>query len=558
MAAKVDVKTLGYSGVMIDQNQYDPNLPDDSLRSAQNATHDPTSGFGGGLRKRPGLRQFNKAYAGGPILGGIPMQVAGTGGAPVAPTTASVDDPTGSPAGAGNSTGAPGASTGGSGASGGTGGVPSAGAGLFNGGTPIYNGARLMIVGRANNFNPGGGNGLADSNGWYMVRGDWATALAAQQQNATPGPPDGYGPTGVNYPPTALFSGLWGRSSVFDASTGYLFYPLSHYRSPQSGTPNGLLTTSIRKTNGATDVLVTTLPINESVIYAMILSDDGSSLFVGVRSTTSANVGAVYKVDKQTGNITTLNYRTDQIFPGAPFCLSTFIGKLFIGEWQQSGNELISSGNAQIDGTPVQDNTQPIAIDNGFTPSLGGAGVSCMIAFPKADLFNQCLFAGMATNGAAYSQVWVRQRAGVGVSGSGWAASLTPSDSAAVAGNAVVSFCEFNGKLYAAWRNGGTGHNANIYQFTPTFANKAADGGWNGSGTWTSVYSIGQGTAQFTWYLVTDGNYLYAIGGSEGTTNSNQAVFTPDGVNWTDKSSVIFGHGANDDTPLPIIFFVNQ
>ena len=104
---KLSVYTLGYTGVVIDFNTLDPSVPVDALTLAQNVLSDNRAGHMGGIRKRPGLKIFNLVNAGAAILGGIPMPVAGFGGAPSSGgggNTGDVDD--GSSVGTGSGIGA--------------------------------------------------------------------------------------------------------------------------------------------------------------------------------------------------------------------------------------------------------------------------------------------------------------------------------------------------------------------------------------------------------------------------------------------------------------------
>src|SRR5258706_2903879 len=108
---KISIFTLGHTGVVIDPNSQEPTVPQDALALAQNAGPDPRAGRGGAIRKRPGLARFNIAYAGGVILGGIPMPVAEFGGAPVSGGGAIVgtgDADDGTSIGTGDMTGRPG------------------------------------------------------------------------------------------------------------------------------------------------------------------------------------------------------------------------------------------------------------------------------------------------------------------------------------------------------------------------------------------------------------------------------------------------------------------
>src|SRR5712664_3687152 len=108
---KISIFTLGHTGVILDPNSQDPNVPQNALANAQNAGPDPRQGRGGAIRKRPGLARFNMLAAGGVILGGIPMPVAEFGGAPSSGGGAFVgtgDTTDGTSVGTGNMTGAPG------------------------------------------------------------------------------------------------------------------------------------------------------------------------------------------------------------------------------------------------------------------------------------------------------------------------------------------------------------------------------------------------------------------------------------------------------------------
>lgn len=549
------VYTLGHSGVIIDAAPTEPTLPLDVLTNSQNAIHDPKEGHLGALRKRAGFSKFNIAYAGGPILGGITMPVLGTGGAPAQSPFDGVNNPTGSTAGAGSGSGGAGSSTAGSGGSSSN---PLTGASLFNGGKIINGGGPLVAVGRFDSF----------GNGWYVNKPDLSATDTAFRPASSP-QPAATNTTGVPYPPTATFTGAYGKPCVFDPSTAYLFYAEDHAISSSA-------TTSIRKTNGIVDTLVANLAAGTRIIYCMCLSDDGSSLFVGTRDSTGGT-GALYRVDKQTGSSTLVVLRGDQSFPGTPYCISTFNGKLWVGEWLQSGNDVGNPQNTQIDAAASQNpaqsstpllNTSPSILVNGdisqqlqvdkvFAPSGGGIVTTCLVAFPKADSVNQILFAGQANVSTTFAQVWARQRTGIG-DPNGWAASLTPTSGAgAKAGNIFHSLVEFNGKLYVSFRN--PNDIARIYALTPDFTQLATDGGWNGSGTWNIVYSVTQaGTFNAYWTLWTNGAYLYALSGSvTGGTNENNALVTTDGLTWTDESAN-FPHSPNTDNIVPYFIALNQ
>lgn len=69
---KIDLRGLGLFGVNVDKDPL--MLGDQELRKAQNAIHDPL-GVNEGLRKRPGLLEFNTSNLGGIILGGMGVPI---------------------------------------------------------------------------------------------------------------------------------------------------------------------------------------------------------------------------------------------------------------------------------------------------------------------------------------------------------------------------------------------------------------------------------------------------------------------------------------------------
>lgn len=188
--SRIGIYTLGHTGVIVDPNFLEPLLSDDSMQFAQNATHEPQAEHGGGIRKRQGLQQFNAVSLGGAILGGIPMPVAGTGGAPAPAGTTTIDDPadasgtdgTGSSVGTGNGTGAPGAtSDGGAASTSGSSGASAFGGGAAGSGT-VFSGRRLLIIGRDD-----GTNGGQIGEGWYKTSALYGTDTPVSL--TSPGPP---------------------------------------------------------------------------------------------------------------------------------------------------------------------------------------------------------------------------------------------------------------------------------------------------------------------------------------------------------------------------------
>lgn len=234
MADGIKLYTLGQLGVIIDPNPLSPSLPVDSLRNAQNATHDPRRGRGGALVKRQGLIQFNINSAGGAILGGIAMPVAGTGGAPVVAASAGFpgftgDTSTGTAAGAGSQVTAAGTVTLGTGAPGNTtGGAPrygSGGAAGFNGGATLFNGARLVNIGFIDNTDSNAGG-----EGWFVT--------SAGVNNSASIAPAGATAPGVIYsfPPTTVFPTVVGLPCAFYGVNGYFYYANAHTQHTSAST----------------------------------------------------------------------------------------------------------------------------------------------------------------------------------------------------------------------------------------------------------------------------------------------------------------------------------
>ena len=71
------VYAFGIQGVNIDSDPI--SLQDQELRLAQNTISD-VLGEDSGVRKRPGLNQFNTEDTGGIILGGISVSITSAGG----------------------------------------------------------------------------------------------------------------------------------------------------------------------------------------------------------------------------------------------------------------------------------------------------------------------------------------------------------------------------------------------------------------------------------------------------------------------------------------------
>lgn len=570
---KIQVYTLGRTGVMVDPQPFDLSLPDDALRLSRNATHDPRSARMGALRKRPGFAKFILASLGGAILGGIPMPVAGTGGAP-----ASSSGGGGVPGSEGGTGAAPGTSSGagdGTGAAGGTSSGGSAaytpvGAALFNGGSSIFSGARLIVIGRTDNTVAGGRLGT----GWYVTSKQVANAANSL---TTPGPPG----TVYSYPPTTIFTTLYGQPYLFDANLKALYYAAAHTQT--AGTQS-----TIRKTNGAVDNLFATIPWNTasngSAYYAtgdasstitnerqaiMWMADGPDNLiYLTVKDKASGqssdsiatNVGRIYQLDRTTGELSIVwPYSEGVLYQAFPFAICRFNGITFWSTLPISSSEITVDANTVVNASTIAGSQFGEFQDVLISGTQNGQFGSCFLAFPAADPTNQRLYMGFGCNQTTpvFPQVFSRDRQPAGTA-SAWRAESTPLGSGGVGGAGPVNgqywvnFAEFNGKLYASYYNPGT-YTA-IFQFTPIFNTAASDGHWDGSGTWAMVYHNSGTVVPFR--LFADSGVIYAFGWLA-PGSSHLALQSVDGSSWNDVSGNI-GQFSNQSYPLPIFAGFDQ
>lgn len=538
MGGNIKVYTPGRSGVNVDTDPF--LLQDDELQVAENCYHDPTNKHGGALRKRRGLLKFNSVAAGGVILGGITMAVAGAGGAAAATGTGL----TGDDAGSGDGTGAPGATLDGASIS-----YPAPGSAIFGGGA-LFAGARIIAVGRDNNAS-GDNRGI----GWYVTSKGFAdTALAV----TTPGPPGG------NYHlPSVLFPNTHGLPMAFVESTGYLYYAAAHDQIISAGTS---AVATIRKTNGGIDTLVATIPgatvaaafsngnvstgQNRVVINWLHLGYDGY-IYVAVQdkvggSDGAGNYGRVFKMSLS-GSLTELPQNSATT--GVPYCVAYFNGHVYWGDFLKNSSGAVSATLTQASITRVSSDLLLAVTD--FGPSIGttaGAVVTSMCVFPKDDIDNQCLFVGLGVASADYVSVWVSVRRSTP---SPWASSLTATGGAATSGNHFSSLVEFNDKLYGCWYN--TTNLAKIYEFTPTLSSVDTDGGWDGTGTWATVLTDSSGVEPYVLHV--DDGVIYAISGVGG--GVVRAYSSTDGAVWTNRDANFSDFGSAS-YPLPIFMGVDQ
>lgn len=550
---KIKNYSLGSQGVILDPHHLLPGVSPEGMSKAQNFFHDANAGFAGALRKRPGFQKFNPLNMGGAILGGIGMPVAGNGSAVGGGAPIGTGDPAdGTSTGTGDGTGLPGATWDGSAAPVFT--PPSVGGSFFTGsGTTLFGGARLIVIGRGNNSGTSGSNGGI---GWFVSsKGLADTAVAVTKTT-------GLQPACiVAYPPTTVFAGSNGTPSVYHPASGYLFYAAGHDQ------PSGTATT-IRKVNGATDSLVATIAVstvdaafsngnhltgqNRQHVSDMHLGYDGFIYIslkdrAGGQDVNNLNYGRVFKMNPTTGTVSDVTVTAPAMLP---YVTTFFDGKIFWGSFDLAASEVTAvltsanfyATNADFTGSVV---------DQGLTPSAGGGVVTCALPFPSNDPSNQILFVGTGSNGAAFNAIFTRQRGVAG--GVNWlgGSPLIGSGGAATAGNNFPSLCEFGGNLYASFYN--PGQIAKIYKFTPDYSGLAADGFWNGAGTWTTAATLAI-TTSYT--LFADDGVLYAIG-QLGFGGTQGAYVSTDGATWTDKSASLPAFG-NQSYPLPILAGFNQ
>lgn len=554
--------SLGYTGVVIDQSPQDPKVPDDALQLAQNTNQDPRRGRGGAIRKRPGLARFNTEYAGGVILGGIPMPVAGFGGAPASGGGAIVgtgDADDGSSVGTGDMTGAPGGTFDGGAAS-----TTNPGAGLFGGGSggvgTLFGGARLFVVGRNGSDATVGQEG---GSGWYVSSKGLADSALVR---IPPGPPIAV----YDFPPTLEFPAMWGTPACVDTIGLSGLYYASAYGDQVNGVEaktigSGPVGNPIRNTNGAIDRLVATIPLStnpkartdypttptagvvRSAITFMHQGIDGF-IYVGVKDkyngqNTAGSAGRVFRMDATTGALVEWNIDNGgvSIFNGVeyvPIAANYFNGVLFVGSFFNA----IDDANLAVYAT----NGTDTSAEGSYSSGSAGTGKAAAVSFCQ---YNGRLFMGTAEwkTTPGHSTLWSRRPgAFTDLTGNAWTSIVTGSGGAPANGNYWSSMVVFNDALYA-------------FYFNPVGATKvykvvANDPGDPLSTSFTVTTALGSANG-VPHYLFIDDGVLYAIGASDSTATS--AWVTTDGTTWTEKTGNL-PSGATSSKIRPIFFGVNQ
>ena len=505
--------TLGQTGVILDVNNLDPAMPDDALQLAQNAMPDSSDAAMRALRKRPGQQQFANAFLGGIILGGIPMAVAGTGGAPA---TGGGGD-TGSSTGGGDGTGSPGGSyTGGSSGSGSGGGV--AGASAFGGVAP------LIIVGEDTN-NTANGHGFILS----PPKGTSASSDATIPQ--APGAPSN----------TGFSTGFKGRPSCF-TDDGWFYFAKAKDTDATAG-----LAQAIYRTNGAVTQLVTTIAafdaINNQypVVTAMAYASDTKKVYVAIRDTlynvtTSPNPQSrLFQIDHTTlitGVAATIaNYTVMKML------WSSTVSRLFIlacGYYTQAGGSAFPVFSYSV-GTGLQTIATPISNPFGMAMAEvnGFMRVGTLRDGPATSYHPQVqgfkLQAGTAdgTDGSAANKTF--GNSGDGLAGHYPAGQGGAEVNADYAG--VYSMLYFNGAMLYSWFN--TGTKAAIVR--ETLPGGSTD--WSAYGSAVDVWTDGGVSGnRMPFELVNFNGVAYAFG-STGISGNNKVLYSLDGVTWVDIST---------------------
>lgn len=521
---KIDVKTLGHTGVIVDRQPLDPSIPDDALRAAQNATHDPSLEYSGGIRKRPGLQKFNQVAMAGAILGGIPMAVAGTGGAPATSASSTVDDGTGAAAGGGDGTGAPGATT--NGAS-----TPAfdPGAGAFTG-SQLFNGARLIAIGFADNT---GGAGL-NGHGWWLTSAKFNDSAS---RILSPGPPQ----QSAQLLQTIALT----VDAVYNPADGFLYYVKA-----QSQTNDGTPTAgSIRKTNGAQDLFVGTIPLNLLTtathrtlsVQNMTLGSDGNIYFVVVDNVIDATNGRLMKCSLPSGTVSEMvngvpsGSGAPGLYADFPQSCAYHEGKFFWGTAKRANDtgatiNCLSTDQKSIGGVDFNPGADQRFVNITQMVELGGI-LYALTGQKSAGTAQQAVLLVRQPNAAiGGASTWSSVNANV--------TSDTPANN-----NFYCSIVLFNGQLYFSHYDTNI---ARIYQATP-----GINAGVYTILNTTSVYNSSGLTNLVPFQLFVDNGVLYAFG-STGASGRNAFLYTTDGVTWVDKGSN-FGQ-ANAEFPIQVAF----
>lgn len=523
---KIDVMSPGKTGVIIDVNPLEPGLPDDCLFAAQNAMHDPQMGEFGAIRKRLGQKQFNNASAVGAILGGIPMAVAGTGGAPALGGGGS----TGTPTGTGNGTGSPGGTTEGSGIGNGS---TTPGAGAYTG-SSLFSGARIVAIGMdTNNAN--------DGYGWYVGSKKMQdTPIVA----TSPGPPGAMQNTGYSH-------GNNGKPCVLSPD-GWFYYSLA---TSESTTGN---TVTIRRTNGKTDQKVGTIPYetnpnDQCVVASMAWGDN--TLYVGVRDSiyNATAYGRVVLFDHVSFARTIL-----PVIAATPFAMTwdAVRHRLYFACNKIYTTLAAGAGEIGVWGPPYG-----LLSSGGDAVTLGAYNepfCMCMLSYA-----NVLYFGTVSDSAGAHGNLLY----GVGLTSDGSLTGTSQTTLTGIAGGDLTTYVAetigaysgvfdlvyFKGKAYISWFNYGTRSAILSADQTTVNDTTGVPGFSNITSRWTGTVAA----KRVPLHLFVDDGILYAIG-STGLGGFDLFLWSEDGVTWTDATATMNINPPSTSFPIPLLFGMNQ
>jgi len=533
---KIDVMSPGKTGVIIDVNPLEPGLPDDCLFAAQNAMHDPQQGEYGAIRKRLGQKQFNNASASGAILGGIPMAVAGTGGAPATGGGGS----TGSHTGTGDGTGGGGGTTDGTGV--GNGGS-TAGAGAYTG-SQLFSGARIIAIGMdTNNAN--------DGYGWYITSKKMQNASIVATSPGPPGMIQNMGYTSYGK----------GKPCVLSVD-GWFYYSLATSESSSGNT------VTIRRTNGKTDQKVGTItyrsnPNDQCVVVSMAWGNN--MLFVGVRDSiwNATATGRIVVFDH-----VTFEKRTAVVIAATPYAMTydAVKNRLYYAANLIYTTLAASAGEIGVWGLPlgwraIPDDWAPVDIvtDAVTLGTYNEAFTLCVLSYA-----NVLYFGTISDSAGTYTSLLY----GIGLTDDGTIASTSQASLAAITGGDLATYIAegvnaysgiydliyFKGKAYISWFNAGTRSAILSADQTTVDDTTGVPGFSNITSRWTGTSAATKVALQF---FVDDG-ILYAIGSSGINTYTNLFLWSEDGVTWTNATATVDVASPSTAYPIPLLFGMNQ
>lgn len=523
----IDVFSLGLSGVIIDPHPLMTDVPTDALTQAQNVSHDPMKGRGGALRKRPGFSKFNQINAGGVILGGCPMAVAGTGGAP----EDGGGGDTGGGDGGGDGTGGGGGDFGGGGT--GTGGDPGGtGGGAFGSNTGIIMGIDT--------------NNTAGGYGWLVSPPKGTAAAAVTTSPYAPHMPQNTGfSTGIKGTPCCATDDGW-------------FYFAKAQDTDSTGSSQ---TTLVYRTNGTVTQLVTTLTAFDGVnnkyptVTAMCYAATPKKVYLALRdtlynvTTAPAPQTRIYEIDHAALTVTLVG----TIAGYTIMCMlwSETVQKLYMPACDVY-NVTASSGVSLYYWSPA----------NGYGSTI--LATTGIISNP----FCMCIIEHVDASGAGYLRIgtlrsangsggvceWVVYLSAAIIDGVSSMATTSDLGTGFAGHNAesmsnyagLYSIAYFNGAFFHSWYNSGT-KGAIVRELLVD-----ASGSTAAMGTPSDVWTDSGVGSRMPFFLHVINGVLYAFG-STGLAGNKKILYTEDGTTWTDISTNFFTNNPATGYPLPTL-----